>query len=390
MASARRSAGLLQARDPSKPYPWAGRACRSLEEAVNTVKRASANDNIRDIYVCMSTQRSPGKEKVDKRGRAWYTPMRGQANAVATKTLYVDCDFKGGEHGYDTKEEALQELKRFLEETSLPKPSIVVLSGGGMHIYWSVSRALTLSEWQPLANALAEATKHHNFKCDVGCTVDGARVLRVPGTQNYKQDTPRPVTLAGTKDFDYNVEALAKALAPYKTAIATKAQQVAIELPPVPPNILEKFAGFDNDLSAGIESSFPPIKLADIAVECAFIRDAITTGGAAYTEPMWNLTTLISTFTEGGRADARPNIRVTPRKARMSATIAKSGKKRSKGWVGQAVQRSARPAARHAGAASTSARVRLPCILRGRPPRRSRSSPRTITALIHCVSPACP
>jgi hypothetical protein len=180
-----------KARDPSKPYPWAGRACRSLEEAVNTVKRASANDNIRDIYVCMSTQRSPGKEKVDKRGRAWYTPMRGQANAVATKTLYVDCDFKGGEHGYDTKEEALQELKRFLEETSLPKPSIVVLSGGGMHIYWSVSRALTLSEWQPLANALAEATKHHNFKCDVGCTVDGARVLRVPGTQNYKQDTPR-------------------------------------------------------------------------------------------------------------------------------------------------------------------------------------------------------
>jgi hypothetical protein len=68
--------------------------------------------------------------------------------------------------------------------------------------------------------------------------------------------------------------------------------------------VLAKFAGLENDLSAVIDSSFPPIKLTDIASECAFVRDAIVTAGAAYTEPMWNLTTLISTFTEGGRADA--------------------------------------------------------------------------------------
>jgi hypothetical protein len=34
------------------------------------------------------------------------------------------------------------------------------------------------------------------------------------------------------------------------------------------------------------------------------VRDATATGGAAYSEPMWNLTTLISTFTEGERTDA--------------------------------------------------------------------------------------
>ncbi len=38
--------------------------------------------------------------------------------------------------------------------------------------------------------------------------------------------------------------------------------------------------------------------------ECGFIREAITTGGAGYSNPMWNLTTLIATFTDDPRNDA--------------------------------------------------------------------------------------
>src|SRR5262249_34997883 len=44
--------------------------------------------------------------------------------------------------------------------------------------------------------------------------------------------------------------------------------------------------------------------LEDVAYGCAFVRDALATGGKSYSNPLWNLTTLISTFTEGGRADA--------------------------------------------------------------------------------------
>jgi hypothetical protein len=58
-------------------------------------------------------------------------------------------------------------------------------------------------------------------------------------------------------------------------------------------------------LGAGIETlTLPPIKLDDVAKECAFIRDAIATGGATLGQPQWNLTTLLATFTEGGRFDA--------------------------------------------------------------------------------------
>jgi hypothetical protein len=157
-----------------------------------------------------------------------------------------------------------------------------------------------------MAYALAEATKRHRLKCDTQCTVDGARVLRIPGTFNRKLAQPRPVTLGGDSQLDHTPEAMAKALEPYKThvrAVSVTPKEVTITPPTA--SVLAKFKELDDaPLGAGIEPQYPPIKLADIAVECAFVRDAIATAGAAYNEPMWNLTTLISTFTEGGRADA--------------------------------------------------------------------------------------
>jgi len=134
--------------------------------------------------------------------------MRGQSNAVALKALYLDCDFKD----YASPEEAVKELRRFLKEASLPKPNVLVKSGGGLHVYFTFARSLTPAEWQPLANALSEAAKQHNLNADLGCTTDSARVLRVAGTQNRKLEQPRPVELLHITDWDYSVEVLAEGM----------------------------------------------------------------------------------------------------------------------------------------------------------------------------------
>jgi hypothetical protein len=289
--------------DGKKKLPWAGRACRSLDEAVNAVEFLRSLPSTRDIYVALGTQQQAAKEKVDKLGRKYYTPMRARDNVVALKSLYIDVDFKGGPNGYDTQDDAVKDIARFIKETKLPKPSVLVLSGGGVHLYYTFSRAMPVNEWQPLANALAEATKRHGLKCDVGCSVDAARVLRVPSTKNYKLGTPRPVTLAACSEFDYEVETVAKALEPYQVALPGVTCQVTLS--PPKPEFLAKFAGQESDLGAGIEkASYAPIRLDDVAKECAFVGDAITTGGLAYAQPLWNLTTLLATFTDGERADA--------------------------------------------------------------------------------------
>ena len=82
-------------------------------------------------------------------------------------------------------------LASFLKPVGL-QPSIIVKSGGGIHIHFTLSRALTRNEWEPHAHSLAEAGKRHGLKADYQVTIDSARLLRIPGTQNNKQDIPRP------------------------------------------------------------------------------------------------------------------------------------------------------------------------------------------------------
>ena len=276
---------------------WTGRAVRSVQEAVKTVQWALSISDTKDVYVCMSSQRD-ALEKTSRKGHNYLAPIRSQENAVALKSLFLDLDAKGEDkNSYASVGEAAAALGKFITATNLPRPSAIVTSGGGLHVYWTFDRALTIPEWQPLATALAEATKVHGLKCDTGCTIDAARILRVPGTFNRKLDTPRAVGLAGGRTGgDYSLERLSQPLEPYKSK--APAAPVSVLPPRVP------LQGI-SDLAAGVDmGGNAPVDLNNVARECAFINEAIATGGKDFTNPLWNLTTLISTFAAGGRSDA--------------------------------------------------------------------------------------
>lgn len=285
-------------------YPWTGKACRSVSEATNAVEYANTQATTKDVYFCTSTQ-SYAEEKVSQRGFKYLKAVRSSENAVKMKSLFIDIDLVDGKadksKGYDTMAELVAALADFLKATTLPKPTIMISTGGGFHLYWCLVSAVTIEEWMPLAYALAEATKQHGLKCDTQCTIDAARVLRVPGTQNFKYDPPKPVTFAGNPiEYDYTNERLEKALAPYKVAVPyTVLSSSMTLLPPRAP-----LQG-QSELSAGIDlSSHAPVKLDTLVLECGFIAEALATGGSNFQNPLWNLTTLIATFTEGGRVDA--------------------------------------------------------------------------------------
>ena len=288
-----------------KPF-WSGRATRTVKEAVSTVKWALSLDDVKDIYVCMSSQ-ADAREQVSKAGHKFLLPVRGQSTAVALKSLFMDLDAKGKDKdSYDTLAEAFTAFTDFLKAVGLPNPNVIVKTGGGFHVYWTFDRALSRDEWQPLANALAMAAKTHGLRADTGCTIDAARILRIPGTVNRKLDVGRPVVLAGGRTGgDYSVARLETALQPFKgvtpkvttpTSWVAEWDKVLSRLPPITES---------SELSSGIEENEgPPIDLKDVTKECAFLNEAVTTGGKDFANPLWNLTTLISTFTEGGRNDA--------------------------------------------------------------------------------------
>lgn len=113
--------------------------------------------------------------------------------------LFVDMDFK------DSNEEF---CRRRLEKFSLP-PSAIVASGGGLQVYWFLAEAIDLQtkEQYQFAKMLLVSLASE-LKADIK-SAEPARILRVPGTLNYKYQPPRPVALEfidsariySTKDF---------------------------------------------------------------------------------------------------------------------------------------------------------------------------------------------
>lgn len=277
---------------PNRDKPvWNGRACRSIDEAVKAVQYALKQPDNLDFYCALGTQRQ-AETKTFAKGSI-LVPIRQQSNVVALKSLFIDIDFKGGPNGYNDQSEAIAALSKFLKDSGMPRPTMIVASGGGLHVYWTITRPLSPTEWQPLAYGLAEATKQLGLKCDTQCTIDSARVLRLPDTFNHKTSTPRPVRLAGSRlDFDYLPEKLKEILSPFAASAPSP-------LPLQPANAA--VAAANAELSAGIEQKkAPPVPLDRLIEACPFIDAAITSAGKDLTNPLWNLTTLIAIFTEEG------------------------------------------------------------------------------------------
>ena len=113
-------------------------------------------------------------------------PKEGRTakNAQSLKSFFVDIDCGVGKP-YADQAEGMTALKAFIKATKLPKPT-VVNSGRGIHVYWVLEAALPSTEWKPLAEKFKALCAQHKFEADPSVTADSARILRIPGTFNYK------------------------------------------------------------------------------------------------------------------------------------------------------------------------------------------------------------
>ena len=148
-----------------------------------------------DVYFALATFNEPGS--------------REAANAEYLRSLFIDMD------GYETKQAAAQALNNFLESTGLDAFGTpwIVGSGGGLHCYWAFDTPVTVGIWKPVAERFKRLCKERGLVIDMTVTADAARVLRVPGTTNFKKKypTPRPVRLLATStpiEFGAFAEAL--------------------------------------------------------------------------------------------------------------------------------------------------------------------------------------
>jgi hypothetical protein len=289
---------------PSRRTPgkadWTGRAVVSLKDAVSNLEWAMRIADTKDIYACLSLQ-SSCNPRISGKGNKYNSPIRLAQNAMYLKAFWLDIDIKAAPKGYADEVELITELKAFITKINLPPPTLIVHSGGGMHAYWIVNERLTVEEWQPYAFALSDATKQFGLRCDTQCTVDAARVLRIPETLNRKLDQARPVRLIGKPlDFDYSFSRIKIALDPY-VGMTKGVTSTGID-----PLLFPRRAIIhqSSELQAGLENLYPLPDLDIVRKSCKFIDNTLATGGVDNDNALWNLTTLIATHSKGGRGDA--------------------------------------------------------------------------------------
>lgn len=134
--------------------------------------------------------------------------VRAQKRFIcAMNCLYAEYDVKD----YGSKE-AIQE---HLDSATFPTPSVLIDSGGGLHAYWLLRDTFALDTDD--RRAAAEHIQR-SWVATVGgdaAVHDLTRVLRVPGTLNFKYDPPRAVvTLACDLARTYPLQALTAHLPP--------------------------------------------------------------------------------------------------------------------------------------------------------------------------------
>ena len=131
-----------------------------------------------------------GVHPTTKPGTQYQRAKKGERDIAVVNCVYADLDDKdyggclGAAHAY---------LNARIDGGTLPRPTTTINSGGGVQLYWGLAGPFVLDtpEQRDQADTLQKRWVAY-VGGDDGAK-DAARVLRVPGTLNFKYDPPRPV-----------------------------------------------------------------------------------------------------------------------------------------------------------------------------------------------------
>lgn len=203
------------------------------------------SDNKVDIFFAVGSLREKQVWNEEKQKSQYRT----HANMSHFRSVFVDLDC-GATKDFNDQADAIESLKQFCTQSGFPKPTYVCSSGLGLHCYWSFDVSVTASDWLKLAERFKAICKHFKFKADPVCISDMARVLRVPGTFNWKyQDNPRPVQILMKGDTYPLIEVVETVQA----ILETNDIQIRHPKPELPSVIRDMFKAHAGNLQAASE-----------------------------------------------------------------------------------------------------------------------------------------
>ncbi|WP_051318316.1 MULTISPECIES: DNA primase family protein [Cohnella] len=241
-----------------------------LHEALSEISGLALNKH--DVYYGVGLQRE------NKSGTA-----RGKSSDVSfLPGVWMDIDCSEGSHAKKGLP-SFREAEDFINSFPL-QPSLVVNSGGGYHIYWLLEQGIEITTPKEnkqvselvrnFQNVLRQIGFQHGWEFDN--TSDLARILRIPGTLNYKDNvSPKEVKIVSENEIRYSWEAFSSFIEE------------------------NSLSDFHNETNGSKVSEYPPSDAELILEKCAFLRHC-QDEAATLTEPKWFAMINVLSFAENG------------------------------------------------------------------------------------------
>lgn len=238
----------------AKPYQNGGYGHQVFETVEQlAVAALTASNSKTDIFYAVGSLRE--RKVVDAEGKSH---VRTHANILAHKSLFVDLDC-GSNKDYPSQAEAVKALQTFCRDSGWFKPTYINSSGKGIHAYWVFDKELPSDQWKQLADRFKVITKHFGLRADPVCTSDKARVLRVPGTFNWKNpDEPKPVKILREGDL-YSIQDVQDKIKFTLREHEIDFKKTKDELPQLPEHLKKLFADKVSNLQQISEVNLEPI-----------------------------------------------------------------------------------------------------------------------------------
>lgn len=199
-------------------------------------------------------------------------------------TFHAEIDY--GSIGHKNKSLPGKDDALFAINNFIVKPTLVLQSGGGFHVYWVLNEPLQIKSDGDFTIETIEginSTLSKRLGGDSG-TQDISRILRVPGTFNYKiPENPREVVIVENTGCRYSFDDL-KAFIPPPGKTKDKESKSCIPIPityvsydvPVYISCLPVPKRIQHLILHGNDGSYPSRSEADMAVLLALVRKEIT------------------------------------------------------------------------------------------------------------------
>jgi hypothetical protein len=153
---------------------------------------------------------------------------RGTADSVVTiPGLWLDIDIHGPNHSAENLPPDKDSVFVLLKSFKL-KPTIIVSTGGGFHLYWLFDQPMVIENDSDRKQAQSLSSNFQavfrKLAAEKGWTIDItsdlSRILRLPGTFNHKQGEPMPVEIFQINESSrYDPEVIAESLKEYPITV---------------------------------------------------------------------------------------------------------------------------------------------------------------------------